>query len=117
MYIVTRRSYILLQVAALTCILINTIPIHFMLLMRVNHYTGNPDVSLPTENITFPEYSMSGDIRCFDVLINDDDLLEGEETVEMSLASDDVTVGSDLYLIICDSSDLDGMCIRITICS
>ena len=59
--------------------------------------------------ILFSEFSSSGDTSCFEVMILEDNVLEGEETVEISIFSEDVLVEpNDLVLIIQDESNLDG---------
>lgn len=65
--------------------------------------------------MTFPAFLLSGEIFCFGVLILDDDVLEGEESVEISITSDDVFVNADpggLVIFVQDDDDLDGMCIN-----
>lgn len=72
-------------------------------------HTGNNDVTIFDENITFPITTMSGDVMCFDVLAIDDDILEGEQSVEIFIISEDVSVDpSSLTLNIQDNNDLDG---------
>lgn len=59
--------------------------------------------------VLFSEFSSSGDISCFEVMILDDNVLEGEESVEISISSEDVHVEpKNLMLIIQDESNLNG---------
>lgn len=70
---------------------------------------GNDDVNIGIDNITFPAFLMSGDTLCFEVLILDDDILEGKEYVEIGITSDDVSIDDGtLEIWIEDDNDLDG---------
>ena len=69
-------------------------------------WPGNADV-----NITFPDFStmqILDEIICFEVLILDDDILEGEEYVEISISADNVSVDRNLIIVIQDGNDLEG---------
>ena len=46
--------------------------------------SGNEDVLIEIDNVTFP---LSVELRCFGLLILDDDILEGEESVEIMINS------------------------------
>lgn len=70
---------------------------------------GNDDIIPEIGNVTIPPFLVIG---CFEVEILDDDILEGEEGVEIAVTSDDVTVTNGVVgIIIQDDSDLQGIAI------
>ena len=70
----------------------------------------NEDFEVFNATIMFPVNSSSGDVMCFDVVLLEDDILEGNESVVVSIESDVATVdnSSSLVLAIQDLEDLVG---------
>lgn len=75
--------------------------------MIIFPFLDNEDFDVIGSDRGFPIGSVSGDFFCYEVIFIDDNILEGDESLIISLTSDAATT-TNLTVIVQDHTDLNG---------